>query len=208
MHRAAIYCRVSTDLQLSGISLTSQRDQCVDFAARQGWTVVAELIDEGVSGTSADRPGLDELLALCDRRGIDVVVVSRLDRLGRSLRHLATIIGRLDDAGVTLMSVTDGFDSRTATGRLHRNILGSFAEFERELLLERTTGGLRARVGGGWWPTRAELDSRVWLRCAGEWALGVARLAPNRPAPHPASCLAPHQRRGVVPFSVVGYVWL
>jgi site-specific DNA recombinase len=150
--RAAIYCRVSTDLQLSGTSLTSQRDQCVDFAARNGWTVVAEPIDEGVSGAVATRPALDELLALCDRREVDVVVVSRLDRLGRSLRHLAAIIGRLDDAGISLVSVTDGFDSRTATGRLHRNILGSFAEFERELILERTTGGLRPRVREGWWP--------------------------------------------------------
>src|SRR5215471_7792865 len=65
-HRAAIYCRVSTDLQLSGTSLTSQRDQCVDFTARSGWTVVAEFIEQGVSGAVADRPALGELLALCD----------------------------------------------------------------------------------------------------------------------------------------------
>src|SRR5262249_38787165 len=126
VHRAVIYCRVSTDLQPSGTSLTSQRHQCVDFAARNGWTVVAEFIEEGVSGAAADRPALGELLARCDQRAIDVVVLAKLDRLGRSLRDLAPLIGRLDDAGISLVEVTDGFDSRTANGRLHRNILGSF----------------------------------------------------------------------------------
>jgi predicted ATPase/class 3 adenylate cyclase len=107
--RAAIYCRVSTDSQLSGTSLTNQRDQCVDFAARNGWTVVAELIDEGVSGAVATRPALDDLLARCDRREVDVVVVAKLDRLGRSLRHLAALIGRLDELGANAGDDERGF---------------------------------------------------------------------------------------------------
>jgi DNA invertase Pin-like site-specific DNA recombinase len=75
-HRAAIYCRVSTDLQLSGASLTSQGDQCIDVANRSGWTVVAELVDEAVRGAVAQRPALDELLGRCDCHEIDVVVVA------------------------------------------------------------------------------------------------------------------------------------
>src|SRR5262249_50724381 len=70
---AAIYCRVSTDQQVGGTSLTRQRSQCIGYATAAGWSVTAVFVDEGISGASADRPALDELLALCEQRATDVV---------------------------------------------------------------------------------------------------------------------------------------
>jgi Resolvase, N terminal domain len=108
LQRAAIYCRVSTEQQVDGTSLMSQQSQCVEFAAAADWPVTAVLVDEGVSGATAACPALDKLLALCDQRAIEVVVVAKLDRLGWSLRHLAAIIGRIDHVGASLVSETDG----------------------------------------------------------------------------------------------------
>jgi DNA invertase Pin-like site-specific DNA recombinase len=97
--RAAVYVRVSTQEQAEGTSLDVQRQTCRSYATGQGWTVVGEFADEGVSGTLGSRPGLDELVAACRAGGVDVVVVHRLDRFGRSLRHLTNTLAELDDLG-------------------------------------------------------------------------------------------------------------
>ena len=83
---------------------------------------------------------------------VGVIVVAKLDRLGRSMRHLSVLLGELDDRGVRLVSVAEAFDSATASGRLQRNILGSFAEFEREQIRERTSSGVAAVAREGFWP--------------------------------------------------------
>ena len=103
------------------------------------------------SGARSSRPGLDALLAQA-RRG-DVVVVVRLDRLGRSLIHLVDVIRQLKTAGVGFRSLSEQIDTTTAGGKLIFHIFGSLAEFERELIRERVTAGLsaaraRGRVGG------------------------------------------------------------
>lgn len=85
-----------------------------------------------MSGARATRPELDRLVALCQAGAVDVVVVAKLDRPGRSVRHLSDLIGRLDDWKVRLVSVAESFDSTTPSGRLQRSMLGSFAELERE----------------------------------------------------------------------------
>jgi DNA invertase Pin-like site-specific DNA recombinase len=105
-----------------------------------------------MSGVAAARPGLAALLDACRRHELDAVIVARLDRFGRSLRHLSAALGELDDLGVQFVSAHDTFDSAEPSGRLHRNILSSFAQFEREQFLERTRSGLRAKAGAGWWP--------------------------------------------------------
>ena len=114
--------------------------------------MAAEFADEGVSGSIGNRPALDELLTACRGGLIDAVVVHRLDRFGRSLRHLSNTLGELDEIGVQFVSVQEAFDSQGSAGRLQRNILSSVAQFEREQMVERSRSGLRAKVEAGWWP--------------------------------------------------------
>jgi site-specific DNA recombinase len=147
--RAAIYARVSTAEQVDGTSLGTQVDTCRAYADGQGWTVHDSYIDEGVSGSKATRPALDRLLAAARVGTVQVVIVSKLDRIGRSMRHLAALLGELDDRNIVLVSVSEAFDSSTPSGRLHRNMLGSFAEFEREQIRERMSSGRDAAIRAG-----------------------------------------------------------
>jgi DNA invertase Pin-like site-specific DNA recombinase len=103
-----------------------------------------------VSGAASSRPALDELLAATAAGAIDVIVVAKLDRLGRSLLHLLQLIERLDALGVRVLSACEGIDTRTPAGRMMLQLLGVFAEFERERLRERSQDGQhrRAREGG------------------------------------------------------------
>lgn len=149
--RAAIYARVSTIEQVDGTSLATQVERCRAHVAAQGWHGVGEWVDEGVSGAKASRPALDGLMRAVRASEVDVVVVAKLDRIGRSMRHLAALLGELDDRNVGLISVSESFDSSTPAGRLQRNMLGSFAEFEREQIRERVLGGLEASVRKGRW---------------------------------------------------------
>ncbi len=151
--RAASYARVSTTEQAEkGTSLATQAEECRSFITRQGWVLVAEYVDEGVSGTTVSRPALDALLKATDERVVDVVVVTKIDRVARSMTHLSAIVGALDDVGVRLATVDGRLDTTTSHGRLMRNILGSFAEFERDVIVERTTAGLRKVAEDGYWP--------------------------------------------------------
>ncbi len=150
--RAAVYTRVSSEEQASGgTSLTTQEERARAYCAARGWTVRDTYVDAGVSGAKASRPGLDRLLADVRAGQIDVVVIAKLDRLGRSLRHLAPMLGEMDDRGVALVSVAETFDSGSASGRLLRGILSSFAEHERDVIRERTRGGVAKRVAAGGW---------------------------------------------------------
>jgi site-specific DNA recombinase len=151
--RAAIYARVSTNEQARrGTSLTTQLDECRRFALAQGWDVTAEYIDEGVSGAKASRPALNALLVAVRAGEVNAVVVAKLDRFARSMNHLSTMVNELDDRRVVFATVDRQIDTTTSAGRLLRNILGSFAEFERDLIIERTTSGKRRVVEQGYWP--------------------------------------------------------
>jgi site-specific DNA recombinase len=151
--RAAVYARVSTLEQAkTGTSLGAQVEVCRRFAESQGWVVVGEFVDEGVSGTLGSRPRLDALFSAVRSDEVDVVVVGKLDRFARSMKHLSAMIGELDDRGVLFATVDRQIDTTTSAGRLLRNILGSFAEFERDLIVERTNAGKRKVVADGFWP--------------------------------------------------------
>ena len=107
--------------------------------------------DRGVSGAKAERPGLDK--ALDQLRKGDILVIWKLDRLGRSLSHLLSIIEDLKQKGVDFASVQDGFDTSTASGKMVFSVIGAMAEYERSLIQERTMAGLasaraRGRKGG------------------------------------------------------------
>ncbi len=150
---AAIYARVSTDGQAEhGTSLDEQVRRCKAYCESQGWAVTSVYREEGVSGSAASRPQLDRLLQCAHRHELDAIVVAKLDRWGRSMRHLTAALGDLDDLGIRFASVGEAIDSSTPSGRLLRNVLGAIAEFEREAIIERTTSGLRAVARGGSWP--------------------------------------------------------
>lgn len=107
--------------------------------------------DEGVSGTRQQRPGLDALLA--QLRPGDTVKVWKLDRLGRSMAHIASLIEKFKNENITLVSITDGIDTSTSAGRMMAGMVITMAEYERELISERTTASLQkarenGRVGG------------------------------------------------------------
>jgi len=142
--KAALYVRVSTLDQ----NTENQAIELRRYIESRGWTAV-EYRDHGVSGAKERRPALDELVADAKRRKFDVLVCWRLDRLGRNLRHLVTLIDELTAVGVGFASLGEGIDTQTPSGRLQLHILAALAEFEKERIRERVLAGLaRARAQG------------------------------------------------------------
>src|SRR5262249_13607089 len=125
--RAAIYARVSTTDQEPENQLAELRT----YAAARGWSPTA-YVDRGVSGARYRRPDLDQLVTKAKRHRFDVVVCWRLDRLGRNLRHLVTLIEELHSLGIAFVSLGEGIDCTTPAGKLQLHILAALAEFERE----------------------------------------------------------------------------
>jgi len=142
---AALYARVSTADQTCDNQLLELRQYC----AARGWHIRREFVDAGVSGSKDRRPALDELITHARRRRFDVVVCWRLDRLGRNLRHLVTLLDELQSLGVSFVSLGEGIDLGTPAGRLQLHILAALAEFERSRIQERVRAGLaRVRAAG------------------------------------------------------------
>lgn len=138
--RAAIYARVSTNLQHPEVQVDPMRSYC----GHRGFEVVGEFVDKGWSGAKDRRPALDKLLAAVKKRHVDVVVCAKLDRLARSVRHLVDLAGEFEALGVDLVVVDQSIDTSTPSGRLLFHVLSSIAEFERDLIVERIHAGLRA----------------------------------------------------------------
>lgn len=142
--RAGVYARVSTHDQQT---LPLQRHAMRDFAARRGWIITVEVKEVG-SGASV-RELRRKVLDAARRRDIDVVVVWRLDRWGRSMADLVTTLEELRDLDVGFVSLTEALDLTTSSGRAMAGLLAVFAEFEREILRERVRAGLaHARENG------------------------------------------------------------
>ena len=150
--RSASYSRVSTEEQARGTSIGAQRDATRAYIESQGWTMVGEYSDEGVSGANRSRSGLDELMRACRNSEVDVIVVSKLDRWGRDLGWLFDTFRDFDRLGVEMHSLAEGsMSDNTSSGRLHRNMLSMFADFERDRIRERMMEGLRRTAElGGW----------------------------------------------------------
>lgn len=146
--RVALYARVSTLHQGKDTGL--QLDELRQVAAQRGWAVVAEYVDEGVSGARVSRPQLDRMLADGQAGRFDLLAVWKLDRLGRSLPHLLQILDQLASQGVGFAAIRDaGIDTTTPTGRLLLQLLGAFADYERALIRERVVGGVRRAQAAG-----------------------------------------------------------
>ena len=143
--KAALYARVSTLDQEPENQLAELRR----YVKARSWPEAMEYVDRGVSGTKDRRPALDALIRDAKRRRFDVLVCWRLDRLGRNLRHLVTLIDELQAVGVSFVSLGEGIDCTTPAGRLQLHILSALAEFERARIAERVQAGLeRAKAQG------------------------------------------------------------
>jgi putative DNA-invertase from lambdoid prophage Rac len=135
--RAGLYARVSThDQQTLGLQTKAMSAYIKD----RGWELARQIKDVG-SGAK-DRPGRESLLKAARRREVDVIVVWRLDRWGRSVADLMTTLRELTDLGVGFVSLTEALDLTTPTGRAMAGLLAVFAEFEREILRERVRAGI------------------------------------------------------------------
>lgn len=143
--RAAIYTRVSTVEQ----STETQRHECLERVRYAGWTLAGEFDDVGASGKRDRRPGLDRLMLGIRQRQFDVVIVWRSDRLFRSLSHLVRTLEEMKQLGVALVSCKEAWDTTTSTGRLMLHVVAAFAEFERELISDRTKASFDARKRRG-----------------------------------------------------------
>jgi putative DNA-invertase from lambdoid prophage Rac len=142
--RAGLYARVST---LDQQTLPMQNRAMRDYAARRGWTVAMQVKEVG-SGAS-QRQMREKLIEAARRREIDVVLVWRLDRWGRSVTDLLATLQELEHLGVGFVSLTEALDLTTPAGRAMAGLLAVFAEFEREILRERVRAGLaHARANG------------------------------------------------------------
>jgi len=138
--KAAIYARVSTTDkgQDTGVQLSALRP----FCASRNWEYT-EYIDEGVSGAKESRPAFNQLMKDAKQRKIDVIVVWKLDRFSRSLRHLVNTLNDLQSLGIDFVSYSEHLDFTTPTGKLMVNIIAAFAQFERDLMSERIKAGMQ-----------------------------------------------------------------
>ncbi|MCP4457011.1 MAG: recombinase family protein [Cytophagales bacterium] len=158
-----------------GYARVSTKDQKLEMQLEALEEHGCELIFKEKKSAAKERPELDKMLA--QLRKEDQVVVWKLDRLGRSLRHLVNLINKFNETGVQFVSLNDNIDTTTAQGRLMFNLFASFAEFERELISERTKAGLanaraKGRKGGRRPGLSKESQEKAWC---------VMRLLDTRP---------------------------
>lgn len=156
--KCAIYSRVSTVDQ----SVEMQLDELRTFCERRGFEIAQGYVDRGISGTKESRPALNRLLVDARRRRFDAVLVYRYDRFARSLRQLVNALGEFDALGIHFISLHEGVDTSTPSGRLVFGIFASIAEFERSLITERVKSGQAAakRRGVKFGRPQVEVDSK------------------------------------------------
>jgi len=139
--KVAIYARVSTVNQ----TVENQFQELRIVAERNGWTIVAELSDNGISGSKGrdQRPAFDELLKRATRREFDLIMVWAIDRLGRSIQHLVGFMNEIQSLNVDLYVHQQAIDTTTPSGRMIFGIFSALGEYERELMRERIMAGQR-----------------------------------------------------------------
>jgi len=140
--RVALYSRVST---YNGQSPEMQLTELREYTSRRGWEIFREYVDH-ISGSKESRPELNQLMSDAHRRHFDVVLCWKVDRFGRSLKHLVNALADLDAYGIAFVSLRDNLDLSTPSGRLMFQIIGAMAEFERSLIQERVRAGLRNAI--------------------------------------------------------------
>ena len=176
--RAVIYGRVSTQKQTTDNQVLELREVC----KRNGWTIVKEITDNGISGSKgrSDRAGFDELHKMISRKEADIVVVWSIDRLGRSITDLVAFMAELEAKKMDFYSHIQAIDSRTAAGRLSFAIFGAIAEFERCIIRERVMAGLaRAKSEGKKLgrPTNVNVNTGVAVKLLREKGASIHSIA-------------------------------
>ena len=142
--KIAIYCRVSTEEQ----DADKQELICKEHCKRNNLEIF-KIYKDVISGTKSSRPAFNQLLQDMREMKIDCIMVTKLDRLGRSLQHLLSLFDEFNRRKVQFIAVTQNIDTTTSIGRMQMQIMGAFAEFERNIISERTKEGLRRAVGVG-----------------------------------------------------------
>ena len=154
--KVAIYTRVSTEDQArEGFSLDVQRNFLLQYAKTYDWTVFCSIDnaevyqDDGFTGSNTDRPALQKLITDAQRKKFDLVVVYKQDRLSRKLKDLLSLLENFENLGIGYKSATEPFDTTTSAGKMAIQMLGSYAEFERNRLIERVFPGMVEAVKKG-----------------------------------------------------------
>jgi len=176
MKRAAIYARVSMpDQHLENQILDLQK-----LAAQRGFEIVREYSDRGISGSKAKRPGLDALMADARRGEFSVVLVAAFDRIARSTKNFLEIVDELNSLKVEFLSAREAIDTSGPMGRMFITMVGSIAELERSLIVERIKAGMRrARMEGqrlGRAPLNVDRSAIVRDRLSGLSLTQVAKI--------------------------------
>lgn len=159
--RAAVYTRVSSEMQLEGYSLEAQLTTCQRLATERGWEIVVVYTDEGLSAKTTARPRFRALMRDARANRFDVVVVHKLDRLSRSVIDLLTTLHNLESLGVALVSASEQFDFTTPIGRVMLTMLAAFAQWYLDNLSAETAKGKRARAEAGLWNSAVPFGYQV-----------------------------------------------
>jgi DNA invertase Pin-like site-specific DNA recombinase len=142
--KVAIYCRVSTEEQ----DADKQEQSCLEFCSRSGHEVIKVYKDVS-SGMKTSRPAFDEMLSDMREWKFNCIVVTKLDRIGRSLQHILTLFDEFSRKGVHFIALTQNIDTSSSIGKFQLQMLGAFAEFERNIISERTKEGLKYKKKTG-----------------------------------------------------------
>ena len=142
--KVAIYCRVSTEEQ----NWNNQLGMLLDYCKKNKYKVYKQYVDI-ISGSKQSRPEFNKMLEDMRRYRFRAVVVTKLDRIGRSLKHLLSLFDEFESKKVEFIAVTQNIDTTSSIGKLQLQIIGAFAEFERNLISERTKEGLLNAVNVG-----------------------------------------------------------
>jgi DNA invertase Pin-like site-specific DNA recombinase len=178
MKRIALYARVSTDKQ----TCENQLQELRAIAERMNYTIVAEFIDNGISGmkTRQDRPALDQLMKSATQRKFDMVMCWSIDRLGRSLQNLVEILNELQAMKIDLFFLQQGMDTSTPSGRMIFSVFGAIGEFERNLIRERVIAGQKRAVANGvkmGRPSKMNDGMRSAIQLLREKGMGIKHIA-------------------------------
>ncbi|MFT3854165.1 MAG: recombinase family protein [Ilumatobacteraceae bacterium] len=200
------YLRVSTEEQArSGLGLEAQRTRIEEEAQRREWAVTW-LTDDGYTASNLERPALTTALVSLRNKDATVLVVSKLDRLSRSLLDFAGLMQRAKDEGWSLIALDLGVDMTTPSGALVANVMASFAEFERQLISERTRVALQALRARGQRLGRPTALPQATRARIGQWraaGVGLAAIADHlnasgTPTAHGGRQWYPSTVRGVI----------
>jgi site-specific DNA recombinase len=159
---AAIYVRVSTQDQVQhGFSLDAQQDSLQNYAKALGYEIFNIYRDEGKSAKDLHRPQMQQLLSDAKNRKFQAIFIYKLDRFSRSLKDLILTIDQLKEWGIDFVSLSDKIETASASGKLMFHIISAFAEFERNIIGDRTKFGMERKAKDGGIITRAPLGYRI-----------------------------------------------